>query len=67
MLTWFWEEKVSDRRNPDKSFRLFKRGTALDKDVLPKNVDNGSRVEIMDKPIVKYFDLENNTWRTPEE
>ena len=67
MLTWHDVKRVSDRRNPDKSFRLWKDGTALDADPLPTDVDNGSRVTIMDKPKIKFFDLENNQWRAWDE
>lgn len=51
------------RFNNDGSPRWFiDEGYALYNDVLPTNVDNGSKVIILDRPMIKYFDLEHLVW-----
>lgn len=38
-------------------------GSALNDDVLPTDVENGSTIKILDVTRFKVFDAENNIWR----
>lgn len=58
MLTW---EEVT---NPEERKLRPTTGYALDTDTLPLDVANGTKVIIMNKSKIKFFDAENVKWWT---